>query len=87
MSGRAVGLAERHGAFEHVGVGRCMVRGLVGTWNAQHVAEFREEQRIIGAFLPAVALGPTRDEGVGVGGGECGREVHELWIRGFAAPD
>jgi hypothetical protein len=35
---------------------------LIGAWYVENVAKLGKEKRIIGAFLPAVASGPTRDE-------------------------
>ena len=51
--GGAVRLAEGDGALEGVGVGRCVMRGLIGARNVQHVAKLGKEKRIIGALLPA----------------------------------
>ena len=61
--GGAVRFAESHGALEGVGVGRGVMRGLIGAWNVQHVAKLGKEKRIIGALLSAVAIAPTGEEG------------------------
>ena len=55
------------------------MRGLIGARNVQHVAKLGEEKRIIGAFLPAVAIAPTGEEGFYVRGGFRGHGRAGLW--------
>jgi hypothetical protein len=51
------------------------MRSLVRARHLQHVAKLREEQRVIGAFLPALAGSPASDKGVEVGTGALGMSV------------
>lgn len=64
---RAVQLAEGHPALEDIGVGVRVVRGGLRTRHAQRVAEFGQEQRVVGALLPAVSGRPMGHEGLEIG--------------------
>jgi hypothetical protein len=61
-----VRFAKSNGALESIGVQLCVMRGLIGARHLQHIAKFRQEQRVIGAFLPAVAGRPAGYEGIEV---------------------
>jgi len=67
-----------HRAFENVVI--VSVRRLGDIWmrQAEHIAEFGEEQGVIGAFLPALLTLPTRNEGLCSGGRIIWRWCHHL---------
>jgi hypothetical protein len=63
-AGSAVAVVEVNGAFKDVGVLRIVGNGGIGTGDAEDVAEFGEEELVIGAFGCAGVL-PAADEGRG----------------------
>jgi len=81
--GAAVGVVERHGALEDVGVGLGVGAGGIGARHLQHVAQLGEEELVVGAF-GSLRAGPTLDKGVegrgnglGHGARDCTRNVRE----------
>ncbi len=65
-AGGAVAVLEGHGAFEDIGIGGIIRRGGVRPRHTQHVAQFREEELVVGAFRRTRLL-PAGDESGGIG--------------------